>query len=78
LNADILIPGHGSLGSVKDVDAMLEYSYEMQELVERSIKNGTRWDDILKSPIPAKYVPWIFSNFYEENIQFMYGLCSKM
>jgi cyclase len=78
LNADILIPGHGSLGSVKDVDAMLEYSYEMQELVERSIKNGTSRDDILKSPIPAKYVPWIFSNFYEENIQFMYGLCSKM
>jgi cyclase len=77
LRADVLVPGHGPLGRVDDVDAMLEYINEMQELVQQAIQDGVSREDITKRPIPAKYLTWIFPNFYEENIQFLYQLCSK-
>ena len=76
LRADVLVPGHGSLGRVEDVNAMLEYINEMQELVQQAIRDGITLEEIAKYPIPAKYFNWIFPNFYEENIQFLYQLCS--
>ena len=74
LQADVLVPGHGPLGRVEDVDAMLGYFYEMQELVRHARQAGVSQDVIAKGPIPAKYLTWIFPNFYEENIQFLYQL----
>jgi cyclase len=76
LRADVLVPGHGPLGRVEDVDAMLEYIIEMQELVQQAIQDGVRREELAKRPIPAKYLSWIFPNFYEENIQFMHQLYS--
>lgn len=75
LRADVLVPGHGPLGRVDDVETMLEYINEMQELVQQAIRDGASREDIAKHPIPAKYLTWIFPNFYEENIQFLYQLC---
>jgi cyclase len=76
LGVDVLVPGHGPLGRLEDVDAMLEYNNEMQALVQQDIRDGVSWQEIASRPIPAKYSTWIFPNFYEENIQFLYQLCS--
>lgn len=76
LRADVLVPGHGPLGQVEDVDAMVGYINEMQELVQQAIRDGVSREELAKSPIPAKYLTWIFPNFYEENIQFLYQLYS--
>jgi glyoxylase-like metal-dependent hydrolase (beta-lactamase superfamily II) len=76
LRADVMVPGHGLLGRGEDVDAMLEYINEMQELVQQAIQDGVSREDIAQRPIPAKYLTWIFPNFYEENVQFLYQLYS--
>ena len=76
LRADVLVPGHGPLGRVDDLDAMLEYLDEMHEWVGKAIRDGSSQEEIAKRPIPAKYLTWLFPNFYEENIQFLYQLCS--
>jgi glyoxylase-like metal-dependent hydrolase (beta-lactamase superfamily II) len=77
LRADILVPGHGPFGRMEDMDVMIEYINEMQELVQEAIRDGVSREDITRRSIPAKYLPWIFSNFYEENIQFLYQFCLK-
>jgi cyclase len=76
LHAEILVPGHGPLGSSTDMDAMLEYTNEMQELVQQALREGASWEELAKRPIPAKYSTWMFSNFYAENLQFLYKLFS--
>jgi cyclase len=77
LNADVLVPGHGPLGRVADLDAMLEYLNEMQELVCQAIRDCVCCEELTRRPIPAKYLTWIFPNFYAENIEFLNQLCSK-
>jgi cyclase len=76
LHAEILVPGHGHLGNIGDMDAMLDYVNEMQDMVQQSIRAGVSWEDLARCPIPAKYSAWIFPNFYAENIQFLYQVCS--
>jgi cyclase len=76
LHAEVLVPGHGLLGSSMDLDAMLDYVNEMQTLVQQAIRDGVSWEEIARRPIPAKYSAWIFPNFYAENVQFLYQLCS--
>ena len=76
LHAEILVPGHGPHGSSTDMDAMLEYTNEMQELVQQAIREGASWEELARRPIPAKYSTWIFSNFYAENLKFLHELYS--
>ncbi|HEX7620716.1 MAG TPA: MBL fold metallo-hydrolase [Anaerolineales bacterium] len=78
LQAIVLVPGHGPLGREEDLDAMLGYINEMQEFVQDSLLAGLGREDITRHPIPDKYLTWIFPNFYEENIQFLYKLSSKL
>jgi len=77
LRAEVLVPGHGPLGSSTDLDAMLEYINEMQELVQQAIRAGASWEELARRPLPAKYSTWIFSNFYAENLKFLHELYSK-
>jgi cyclase len=72
LGADVLVGGHGSPGRVEDVDAMLDYVHEMQALVQQAIQAGVSREEISRQPVPAKYVHWLFSNFYQENVLFLY------
>jgi glyoxylase-like metal-dependent hydrolase (beta-lactamase superfamily II) len=76
LKAPVLVPGHGPIGRMEDLDKNLEYLQEMQALVEQGIRAGLTWEQLANYPIPAKYSTWIFSNFYEENLQFLYQLGS--
>jgi cyclase len=77
LHADVLVPGHGPLGRIDDMDDMIGYTNEMKELVQEAIRAGVPREELAKRPIPEKYLSWIFPNFYEENIQFLHQLWSK-
>jgi cyclase len=77
LGAQVLVPGHGALGNEQDLDAMLAYTHELESLVRQALQEGTSREEICRHAIPARYDGWIFSNFYEENIQFLYELYSQ-
>jgi cyclase len=72
LGVEVLVPGHGLPGLMTDVDAMLDYIHEMQVLVQQAIQAGTSREEMARLPVPAKYVNWLFPNFYLENILFLY------
>jgi glyoxylase-like metal-dependent hydrolase (beta-lactamase superfamily II) len=76
LHAEVLVPGHGPLGKTRDVDVMLEYVNELQEMVQQAIRDEVNWEALARRPIPDKYSTWIFPNFYAENVQFLYQFCS--
>jgi cyclase len=72
LPANVLVPGHGPIGQMKDLDANLEYLQDIQTLTRDAIQTGRAYKDLAGSSIPSKYADWIFPNFYEENLQFLY------
>jgi glyoxylase-like metal-dependent hydrolase (beta-lactamase superfamily II) len=72
LQADLLVPGHGPVGRPNDLDVMLQYINELQELVKRAILDGTPLEQVCVSPIPSAYRTWVFPSFYRENIQFLF------
>jgi cyclase len=74
LNADIFIPGHGSLGSRKDVEAFLGYLEDVKSLVEEAIDRGDSKDTATQGiQVPAKYSSYQFQNFFPLNIQKMFS-----
>jgi cyclase len=72
LGAEVLVGGHGNPGGVGDVDAMIDYIHEMQALAQKAIQAGTSREEIASLPVPAKYLNWLFPNFYKENVSFLY------
>ena len=67
-----LVPGHGPVGELKDLDVILAYIREMEGLVKQALLNGIRLDQLLLSSIPPAYQNWSFPKFFYENLQFLY------
>jgi cyclase len=77
LGAEALVPGHGPLGNNADVDAMTGYIHDMQAMVMQAIRDGVSREDLIRQPMPEKYLAWLFPTFYAENVQYLYQLYSK-
>jgi cyclase len=74
LEADKFVPGHGAVGSKKDVENFREYLEEIKSLVEAAIERGANLDQVLKEiQVPAKYASYKFQDFFPSNIQKMYS-----
>jgi len=67
-----LIPGHGPIGGLKDLDVILAYIHELEGLVKQALMNGIKLDQLLLSSIPPAYQNWSFPKFFYENLQFLY------
>jgi cyclase len=72
LGVDRLVGGHGPVGSLADMDAMTEYIREMQALVKQAVQSVVSREEIATWPVPEKYLDWLFSNFYQENVIFLH------
>ena len=78
LGVEQLVGGHGPVGSLADVDAMQAYIQEMQTLVRQAIQSGVSREEIARLPVPAKYIDWLFPNFYQENVLFLFKRYSTL
>ncbi len=73
LDAEKYVPGHGPVGTRKDVSEFLSYFTELKTLVEPAVTRGDSMDQILKDiQIPGKFSSWSFQNFYTANVQQTY------
>jgi cyclase len=77
LGAEVLVGGHGPVGNNADVDAMVAYIHDMQAMVLQAIRAGVSREDVVREPLPEKYMAWLFPTFYAENVQYLYKLYSK-
>jgi cyclase len=74
LDAEKFIPGHGAVGSRKDVEKFLGYFQELQNLVKESVERGDSMEQATRDiAIPAKLSSYSFQNFFPSNVQKMYA-----
>ncbi len=74
LDADKFVPGHGSVGSKKDVQKFLSYFQELQALVEESVGRGDSMEQATNEIVlPAEFSSYGFQNFFPSNVQKMFG-----
>ena len=73
LDADKFVPGHGPIGSKKDVQAFLHYLEELKSLVSPAVERGDSLEQATRDlQLPAKYSSYQFQNFFPSNVQKMY------
>jgi cyclase len=74
LDADKFVPGHGAVGSKKDVQNFLSYFHELQSLVEESVDRGDSMEQATNEIVmPAKFSSYGFQNFFPSNVQKMFA-----
>lgn len=72
LDANHIVPGHGSVGNNYQLDQMIEYIETITTLVNDAIKNNFTEDQIKEIPIPDEYKSWWFSRFFTPNLVILY------
>jgi glyoxylase-like metal-dependent hydrolase (beta-lactamase superfamily II) len=74
LDADTFLPGHGAIGSKKEVEAFLRYFEELKALVQPVVDRGDSVEQCAREiQVPAKYASYQFQNLFPSNIQKMYA-----
>lgn len=73
LEADTFVPGHGEVGSKRDLARFLEYFRDLEALVRPEVERGVTAEEVAKSVLlPAKYSSYLFRNLFPSNVQKMY------
>lgn len=62
LDFEIAIPGHGPVGTKKDISGLIDYIRDSSKLVETS-------NHLEEMAIPDKYQHWSSSEMYQQNLQ---------
>lgn len=74
LDADRFVPGHGPVGSKKDVQKFLNYFEELEALVKEAVDRGDSMEQATQLiTVPEKYSKYRFQNFFPSNVQKMYA-----
>ncbi len=67
-----IIPGHGDIGGLDDIDNMIHYIKTMQSQVESLIGDGKSPKDLSESDIAEPFNKWWFPQFFRINLGFIY------
>jgi cyclase len=74
LDAEKFVPGHGTIGSRKDVEKFLAYFQDLQLAVKESVERGDSMDQATRDiTIPSKLSSYKFQNFFASNVQKMFA-----
>ncbi len=74
LDAERFVPGHGPVGTRRDVEDFLGYLRELRSLVEPAISRGDTLEQVLAEvTLPARYSGYRFQDFFPANVQRMYA-----
>ncbi len=65
LDLDRLVPGHGPVGSVDDLDLLLRYLSTVEEMAR---SDGER---ALEAPVPSPFDGWAASGLFARNLRFV-------
>lgn len=74
LNANKIVPGHGSLGGNIDLDEMIKYINTIGSIVDKAIETNLTEDELKATTIPHDYKKWWFSRFFVPNLTIQYNL----
>ena len=72
LEIHALIPGHGPIGTKKDMDLMVRYITDLEELANKIRNEDETTRKTTINNVPPLYDTWLFGDFfYPMNIQFL-------
>ncbi len=66
------VPGHGRVGTARDIDAMTGYIGQVRQDAEAYIRKGESPESESVIPSPAPYDQWFLSKFYKPNVIYLY------
>lgn len=69
----VFVPGHGPLGTKKDVSLQKRYLVAVQEMVAKAVREGASLKEALERPLPEGFAAWrIFAQRNAVNVEFLY------
>jgi glyoxylase-like metal-dependent hydrolase (beta-lactamase superfamily II) len=72
LPVEVVVPGHGKVGSKEDISTMISYIDMAWEMAGRLKSMGKSPDETGVEDIPEPYRDWQFLNFFQSNLKFLY------
>jgi cyclase len=69
LRFEQLLPGHGSVGTRKNLDGEVRYLRDLQRIVANAVRRGATLAEAVATPIPASYRDWKFSFMFPDNVR---------
>ncbi len=72
LHPSVVVPGHGPVGSIEQLDILDGYINQLKTLADEAIRHGVPEEELARTAIPDEYRHFIFSMFFSVNLQFMY------
>ena len=73
LNADIIIPGHGPVGTAEDLRLMREYLGSLSQSAAHVVEHGGTAEDAAQQAIPDPFVHWRNAEVFTRNMRFLHG-----
>lgn len=74
---EILLPGHGELGTAGDIESMIRYIHEMNDLVKKLVMENKTGEELSNVNVPESFRDWQFTNFFHANLKFMFSEAQK-
>lgn len=74
LGVDTIVPGHGEVGTLRQLQEVRGYIAEMLALVEEIVKNKGTINGIA---VPQAYRSWYFTGDFKTNLEVLYKLMAK-
>lgn len=64
------IPGHGPVGNKESLRQLYNYLQVMQEITQGATTDSLKLE-VSQTPIPAPFQNWMFTRFYQPNLQYL-------
>ena len=71
LDAKVLVPGHGPVGSAKDIGENRSYVEELQRTAEEVRNSGGGLEQALQKPVGPTFQKWKWRAFRRDNMEFL-------
>lgn len=72
MDIDIIVPGHGNVGQVMELDKVIKYIEKVMDITEDFINQGHSIDEINSIEIPKEFLNWKASQIFYQNINFLF------
>lgn len=72
LDANVLVPGHGPVGSPRDIDANRDYVEELQKTVKEVKDSGGGLEQAVDRPVGRAFAGWKWHSFRKDNLEFLF------
>ncbi len=73
LDVEQIVPGHGPVGEIHNLDEMISYIQTITNLVDDAIANDISNEDLRLTSIPDEFKDWWLSRFFTLNLVVQYS-----